>query len=407
MAIITGYEQLYGPRFLIEANDKFAQDLIPYVSRFEFEDDEAKFDTLKLTIANPGFRFMNDPRFKQGAKFRVRFGYLTDMSEMKSAIIAHAKPHYPEKEMPTIEMVAYSLQTDINKTAHPVNYGRVASSDVARVVAKRYNFDVDIEDSKDIRAQMRVQPANMADIQYLLALAGQLNWDFYIEGTKLHFHHKRYETPSTLEFKYFTDAKGTLLKFDPDVNMTSPPSTGVTSVNPKDGKTDSAGRAVPTKAARQLLSNNRAKLGGVYFQNGPSADPGTAFQHGTPEADPHVVAAHGAAGQQKIDMSAIKATAEVIGTPRVKARMMIRISGVDSLYTGNWRVASSQHTIDATGVYKTTAKLRRDAGASAKSQSSKSGDGSGEGASGFGAPARQALSNNRGRLTGVVFSGGK
>jgi phage protein D len=367
LSVVNSYTELFGPRFFLEADGALARDIIPYITRFEYDEEENKISTMRIVVANPYFRFKDDPRFKEGARFRVRFGYPGDFSDVKNAVISRALSHYPSGGVPTIDMVAFNLEKDLNKTANPYNYGPVSSSSIATIVAKRYSFATDIEESNDGRRQHRVQPAGVSDIQYLFSLANKLNWDCYIQGATLHFHKKRYDSASALEFIYYTDRKGTLLSFNPEVNMNKPPATKVAGADSRGGKAADAGRP-PAPKPNVLLDTENGTVGpliwGTTNQNQtPVAQPGeTGIVSSSAESDKRVIAIHGNAKASKIDMSAIKASAEVIGTPRITSRTMIRISGVDQQYSGNWRVSKCTHVIEPKGVYKTNLSLKRDAG---------------------------------------------
>lgn len=377
---------LINPRFFLEANGALASDLVPYISKFEYEDDEAKQDVFRITVENPRLKFDSDPRLAQGVKYRVRFGYAGNMSDVKNVVIAKARPKYDSQ--PSITMVAYGLTKEMNLKASPQNWGPVSSSAVATEIAKRYKFDTDIEDSGDARSQSRTQPAGITDFQFLMQLAKVLNWDFYIEGTTLHFHHKRYESPASLTFTYLTDARGTLISFDPDVSLNAPPSTGVVGASTKDAKTTAAsGVTGAAKKLSVLLDTNVGRgLGLVNALGYPKAADGeSGLRNASPEDAKKVLQAHGAAAKTKIDMSAIKAQAVMIGDPRIRARTMIRIEGVAPLYTGNWRVSSSKHSLDGSGSYQVQVGLKRDAGkAASKDQNKKDANGK-NGADGTGA----------------------
>lgn len=395
MGIFRSYHEVYAPRFFIEADGELAHDLIPYVSKFEYEDDEAKIDKLTLTVANPGLRFKDDPRWKEGCRFRVRFGYLSDISDVKNVVIAHARPHFGKDQ--TIVMVAFNLQQDMNKKANPVNWGVLSSSDVARRIAERYRFKLEVEESNDARRQARVQPAGVTDIQYLMNLAKQINWDCFIEGETLHFHKKKYDTPAVLEYVYYTDTTGSLLEFEPDVNMTAPPGVAKAGTDNKDAHTESAAAGRPPSRYR-ALDNNNAQVGQLIpGRIGPRNYAGEGGLVGpSHETDPRVIARHGEAAGQRVDMDAIKATAKMIGTPRLRARTMIRISGVDQQYSGNWRVAKSKHVIDKSG-YKADCNLKRDAGKAKAPDNNKHDDGTGGG----GKVRRTLVDNNQARISGV------
>lgn len=382
MSVVRSLEDVYAPRFFLEADGALANDLIPLCTKFEYEEEEKKLAKLHLTFANPAMRLMDDPRFSEGVKFRVRFGYLNDMSDIKEATIAHARPHYGGTGMPTVEMVAMNLQ-NMNKAANSVNWGPISSSDVAKKVAERYGYKTKIEDSKDGRRQARVQPAAVTDLQFLMGLAKPLHWDCYLDKDTLHFHPIEYTGVSELEFIYYTDRAGTLLKFDPDVNMTAPPAVKTASSDPKHGEGVEKGREIGEE--RRKGYSSKAAFGTNYI---------VTASH---ETDPHVVAAHGESDKKKIDMKAIKSSAEMIGTPRLMARKMIRISGVDKIYTGNWRVNKVKHTIDTHG-YKTHVNMSRDAGkAKTPEQNQHTGnegrDNSGDGSRTRGYSSKAALGN--------------
>lgn len=401
----TSYRSLYAPRFFIEADGKLAQDLIPFISSFEYEDDEAKIDVLRITVMNQGLRFKDDPRFKEGVRFRVRFGYLDDISQIYSCVITKAKPHFPQNGVPTIQMIAYGLQRDMNLYGNPMNHGPVSSSEVAHTIADRYKFKKDIEDSKDARRQNRVQSAGVTDIQYLMSLASKLNWEAFIEHDTLHFHPKRYDKPAVLEFTYFTDDTGTLLQFSPDVNMNQAPQQQKAGADTKKGDATSAGRAEKPKE-RVLVYSDQSKLGSLIPNTpaGPRGKIGAGLIGATAETDPKVIEAHGSAQSEKIDMSALKASADMIGTPRVRAREMIRISGVDQQYTGNWRVCHSKHSITPGQGYKVSVTLKRDAGKANSPEQNKTNPGAAAGGSaGTGDAGRVTIDTNNTRIIGGGF----
>lgn len=379
MSIVSGYGELLRPRFFLEANGGAADDLLPFITRVEYEEASNKPDQLTLTIANPGLRFMNDPRFNEGARFRFRFGYMADLSEAKNVVIAKARPRYTHQ--PVITMVAWGLQKDMDKKSNPVNWGSVSSSHIAREIAKRYGFTPDIAESSDARRQHRVQPANTTDIQYVMSLANKLNWDAYIEGTTFHFHPRRYDRQSSLEFIFYTDGTGTLIEFEPDVNLNKAPKQGVVGTDTKSGDKAHGGGAEGTasKPLRRGLSAT-----GMLFDTDNNKDsaliPGVAGPHAfngeggmlspSHESDKKVIKLHGAAHAQRIDMNALKASAEMVGTPRLRARAMIRIAGVDRIYTGNWYVGKARHIIEAKS-YRTSCELKRDSGKAAKKTQNK------------------------------------
>lgn len=356
MSIIRGYDEVFAPRFFIEANGSLAADIAADITHFEYQDDEIKNTTLTIKVNNEGLKYIDDRRFNEGARFTVRWGYVNDLSPPRTFVISRAKPHFPKGgEVPIIEMVAYDLRSVVNKAINPKNYGKITSAKVAQKIAERYNLYTEIEDSKDDRVQSRVQPGNVTDIQFLMELAKKLNYDFYIEERTLHFHPKRFNLAPTLEFVYFTDGKGTLIDFDPDVDLSKPGGIAANSASAQNG-TDQSGHAaghVETMMAVKDTGTANFSYKGTFVK--PSTVNASTSEH-----DPKVAGILANAAAQRISMAAIKASMTVIGTPRLTARKIIRLVGVGKTYSGNWRVSNTRHVIQPKGeVYTVKVGLTR------------------------------------------------
>jgi phage protein D len=375
------YHDVMAPRIYLEASGALAQDILQYVTKFEFESDAAKATTLKLTVANPDFKFTEDKRLKTGVSFKVCWGYPTDMSPVQKVTITRAKPTFPSGgTMPTIELVAFDLRYDMTVGSNPKNWGKVSSSEVARKIAETYGFNTDIDDSGDARKRDRIQPIGSNDFMYLQALAKPLFFACYLDGNVLHFHKYRTGQTPSLEFVYFNDDRSTVIEFTPEVNMNKPGGVKAVGASPKDNKTINveSKSGIPQMGHTPIdrftgpgNSNIRAHQGLQYWELTPELAEKTAIgmanmQHRlmlpTEERDPSLASKLAAAAAGKLDMAAVKATLKVIGTPRLKANEVIRLSGVGSEYSGNWYVVTAKHTISPTGsTYVTELKLSRNA----------------------------------------------
>lgn len=356
---LLSFVDALGPRFYLEPTGptKDAADIIAAVQRFEYSEDETKVDELTLILENKDLRWVDDKRFVEGLAFKVRWGYANDISDERLAVIVKAKPDFGTG-FPTMVIKAFDLRRNMNRNGNPKSWGPVSSTAVARQIAARYNFDVDLEESNDARSAYRVQSAEVTDFQYLGSLAKKLNWDFYLEGGVLHFHHKRYESEPTLLFTYFTDSVGTMLHFTPDVDMSKAPVVGNTSASTQDGHASSKEGDNSTELG---LYEINTKQNGQYIPSikGPSQQQGPILDP-SHESDKRVAAMHADALKRKIDMRAVTASASFIGAPRIRARTIVRIEGVGRVYSGNWRVASAKHVIQPSGhVYMTDCQLTR------------------------------------------------
>jgi phage protein D len=82
----------------------------------------------------------------------------------------------------------------------------------------------------------------------------------------------------------------------------------------------------------------------------------------TPETSAQVTEKHAKADQSKADTSKIQGTIRVLGTPRLRARDMIKLGGIGKYYSGNWRITETKHSFSASGsIYISSAKVCRNA----------------------------------------------
>lgn len=339
------YLGLLGPSFYLKGTDPTIDYLTisRLVTKFEYIEDEKNVDQLHLTMVNEGLYYTDSSLFVEGLQFQVRWGYPGDFSDMRTATIVKAAADFPQSGIPTIELVAFDLRRNMNRGSAAKNWGKVQSSDIAKAIANKYNFDYDIEFSYDARPQDRIQTVNDTDLHYLMSLASVLNWDCYLDGNVLHFHHKRYEAAPVLSFTYYTDSLGTMLSFRPEVNLNKPPAAGASGVDTATQKpTSKAGKNATQLGFYDISTEQNKKFNasvtGISYENSPLLKPSA-------ETAANVINAHADAVKQRIDMQAVKAAGLFVGTPRLRARSIITLNGVGQLYSGNWRVASVRHTI--------------------------------------------------------------
>ena len=371
---VDSYAALAYPHYYLEADGELAQDLAENVLKFEYTERVDKPDILKLTIANVGHRFTADPRLSAGVRYRVRWGYPGDLSPTRLAVISKARPNFPQTGVPVIEMVAFDLSLELHRGGHSQNWGEISSSEVARRVAARYNLKIDIVESDDARRQARVQGANTTDVLYLQKLAQVLNWAFYIENDTLHFHPHRYSQAAVLNFHYFSDSLSDLVTFQPEIDLSKPSATGQAGADTQKGKTaatdakpDDAHGSPDKKAGRYVIDTNRGT--GELVTNFMRSPVTEALVEATPETNPKVVKKQALSRQGKIDMGAVKATLTVLGTPKLRAKSMISVSGVTRLYSGKWYVEEASHVIQPTSpVYVVSCKINRNAASKGKKE---------------------------------------
>jgi Bacteriophage probable baseplate hub protein len=381
----------FAPRFFVEIDGKSFKDVMKYVMTFEFTDNDKRSDELVLGISNVGLRWQDDLRFSGGTRLKCRWGYPGDVSDTRQMIISNVTVSNPENGVPALSLQAMDIRHTLNKTAHPKNWGPISSSAVAQQIARRYGLSTDVADSGDARKESRTQGCDTSDMQYLMALAEKLHWDCYVEGGKLHFHPKRLQARPEFEFEYFTDGSGTLLSVDADLNLkrakkqgavsadsktgesanasgTSGPYTGGYSIDNDDGTGQVVGSPQVSQDGNQQPLSSQARA--------PNAS--SPLMCSIPESDAKVTTLHAKARQAREELKALTANMHVVGTPKLRARSMVKLTGIGQAYSGVWRIKSARHVINQTS-YSLTCELARNALSKGKKDSKKDGNNQGAG----------------------------
>ncbi len=364
--------RFFPPIFFLEADGQVARDIIPYIKHFEFSDEHKKPDEMKLIVINDAFKFISDTRFVAGVTYRVRWGYPSLWSDTLTFKVQKAIPTFPQKDVPLITMISWDSRMDMSKEASTHNYGPVSSSEVARVLARKWGLKTDIEESNDARKQDRVQSARFTDLAYLASLAGALNYRFDVIGDTLVFKPHGYAQQPEFTYVYFSDRQGVIISFTPEIKEKQlRKKLGVSSSDPKSGESGSnrKGGKPPANAIGQRSDGSfilpgggvapagKARVGIGKFSGRDLHEVGSVTA-GSPEAK-KVAAMQSAAASDKIDLNADKATLKIIGDPRVRKGKVVRVEGVGPFYSGSWYVASTKHVINSQVVYVTEMKLQR------------------------------------------------
>ena len=381
MAIIGDYRQVYAPKVFLKSLNKLSADITESVTEFEFTEDPQKMNLVTLKVADPTFAFTNDARFQQGVGYELRWGYLTDISEIMRFVASRITFAFPDaNNMPIITLQAGGFEKLMNLTGSPKNHGPVSSSSIAKQIAERYSLKAEVADSKDARKQNRLQGADVTDFQFLSSLAKKLSWEFYIDRDTLYFQPFQFEKApdADLVFYYRDDQAGTLLSFEPTVNK-KPGLLGTSGADARTGKGKSsdvssapvvagsfnAGTGAACTWGTQLSEEQAVALYDAQNALRPSSSSATQTQNkkvpvrfASPEETDTLLKANAEALSTHVRLQIEKATAVFIGSPRIRARKVIRLYNIGP-YSGNWLVTGTTHKIAAETGYVVTATLAR------------------------------------------------
>lgn len=351
MSTFTNYRTIQNP-FIFVAFEK-GPDVSRDISRIVYTDSaDAKATQLEITLNNKGNKYSDDPAFTTRNKIKLRWGYPNQVSPLYTFVMVKAEPSYNASTGPILKIVGWDKSIDMNRQARPYNWGPVSSSAVARKIAEKYNMRAIVEESDDARKESRVQAANDTDIQYLKKLADSLDWDCYVEGNALHFHKRRHTDTPTRTYDFMLGRNPQILEFSPRIKLNKKTASGKASADPKTGRSEAktANQTDAPPLGKFLI--NADTLVSKYEGTAPATS-------STPETSGKVVAKQAKAAQQKIDMSALEATAVIIGDPGIRSREPIVVRGV-GIHSGTWYVKEATHDVTS-DQYRTRLELQRNA----------------------------------------------
>jgi phage protein D len=242
------------------------------VQSVEYESVDGYADALKFTVINPryippryqpsigslkiggisgngvgsgsgGVLSLEDTKlFQPGNTVSVAMGYGSQVLHIGTAIIRRPEFHFPGTGVPTIDVVAYTKDSEMMDHAPEKSKkkkdkgGRVFKqkkfSDAVRERAGDYGFELDVDDTPDQPFDF-IQKAGLSDYDFIQGIANLSGYVFWVDGDAdgvwtLHF--KKPETlkpadvwprsdsnPRQFTFRYDSGDFSSLLEFDPEV----------------------------------------------------------------------------------------------------------------------------------------------------------------------------------------------
>jgi phage protein D len=180
-----------------------------------FEDCDNKADKLSLQLDNFDLALFDREEIMGGAIVEVSWGYPGNMSPPRRVVIKSMKGF----QQLTLE--GQALSTLMNQQAKTRRWEGKTRSEVVREVAKDAGYEgafVDIEDTAE--AIDVINQAAETDARFLTRLAAKEGFQFFVDGTGLHFHRRRQDTPPTHVFTWYADPeRGEVISVNTDSDL--------------------------------------------------------------------------------------------------------------------------------------------------------------------------------------------
>lgn len=341
---------------------KVADALDGRVISVTIDDDERGADKLEIQLYNEDlFFFEQGDDVLPGAFLEVSWGYAGNMAPPRRFAVKKISGRHPLR----IEALAISAQAH-RESKHRFWAGKTRSEVVALVARDMgYEGDAAIIDATD--EVLDINQMGETDAALLRRLADDEEFEFWIDDTGLHWHQRRTGDAPTHVLTWFSDRTGTIRDWSPETNLMR-----------RVGRVDVAGRDPITKRDIKASATgdtvDRPTLGEVKEVVDPetgetkrerstaTATGGVAGVVSVPligavtikEASRKAAAAYRAAERE-----AVKLNISLVGDPTIRAKTVVDLRGISSMFSGRYYLASVRHVLDGNG-YTVEAKANRD-----------------------------------------------
>lgn len=350
-----------------------AIDVSDNVLSLEFEDNERKVDTLRITVDNADLSYFDNPAFQRGRVLRFSFGYESELSPVRTAIIKK------QTGGRTLTIEAKSLATAMDRVPRRRRFENMTRSQVARQVAQEYGFSAQNLQIEETEEEFEtITQANQTDAQFLRKLAHLQRFEFFVDFDGLHWHKRKVGQKPIRKFIYFTDPNlGSILDFSVDNDITRKPGrVRVKGRDPLEGEDLDVAADNDSETDRDVLQPKLAAYG-VIDEEAMSLDVHSPYSWSGLLANARELAAHEvtvASNAQteaeakaeargrftKVQQTAVKMTLLIIGDPTLVAKSVIEIEGMGTRLSGKYYVKSAAHRLSRSGGYDTELKLITD-----------------------------------------------
>jgi phage protein D len=361
----------YAPDFLIKVwGTDIRRDLTVDVLSVSVTDTANQADSFSFTVRdrNPtpgGFaggttlEWLDSGLFDEGNEVEIRMGYVDNLSFVFVGDITAVSPSFPESGVPTLTVRGFSRYHLLQRTKRTKPFESSTVSGIAKEIAgimglKPEVDPVEFEHPYDANA-------NLPYAEILKQRAAPINYEVAVKYVEKAGHTLFFQKPC-----YYKKNPGPVmeLRWGRDLRSFSP------SLSTYDMATEVEVRASITSLGEgKTPLTRRAVAGAERFRMGDRTGPEIALSifgdnavlypvhevHNPAEAKEVAIA--------QLEMKSldfISGQASIIGTPSLRARIMIKLTDLGRRFSGPYYVTSVTHTIDSSG-YRTDFQVKRNA----------------------------------------------
>jgi len=283
--------------------------------------------------------------FKLGSPVKIQMGYgdRNSLDLMLTGLVTELNTSFPSSGLPQLTVSGYDYSYCLTKGTDSKNWEKQKDSDVVREIAKDYNLDPKVEDTKVV--QPKIERSQESAAHFIARLAERNGFEFLVTEKELFFRKPANDKQSIIELEW---GRG-LLSFAPEINL----SEQVTQV-------EVYGWDIQTK--KPIVG--RARRGDEPGRH-PSRSSGAEYLGKVCKAKQATLRIREPVfSQQEADLRArailkrraegfVGGRGETIGIPELRPNVNVTLGGVGKFFETSFYIKHTTHAVSSSG-YRTT-----------------------------------------------------
>ena len=204
--------ETYAPMFIVEiGGQELPEDISAHIEIFAYEENEKQMDELSITITKGDLSYVDHPMLQEGKEVRVRWGYVGNMSDVRTCTIKEINYSFGEDGLIRMEITAYDKRHKLTGRASRQCWKDKKLSEIVQDIASKHNFRAVVEIEDDMLYEFLSEGAKN-DLVFLKELAEDAGCSVWVVNDELYFKPNRVNE-LIYTFRYGEDQDGYLQSF--------------------------------------------------------------------------------------------------------------------------------------------------------------------------------------------------
>jgi phage protein D len=285
--------------------------------------------------------------FEFGSPVTIHMGYGDRLDLMLSGIVTELNTSFPSSGLPQITISGYDYSYCLTKGTDSRNWEKQKDSDVVRQIAKDYNLEPKVEDTKVV--QPKIERSQESAAKFVARLAERNGFEFFVTEKELFFRKPANDKSGAIELEW---GRG-LLSFSPELTL----SEQVAQVEVH-GWNIQTKQPIVGKAKRgdEPGRDQKRSSGAEYLKKVCKAEQATlrvrepVFSQQEADQRARAILTRRAEGF-------VGGRGESVGIPELEPNVNITLGGLGKLFDTTFYVKQTTHTVDSSG-YRTSFEVK-------------------------------------------------